>query len=168
MNYVSQKKKEVTEAASHSDYIQTENDFLSDLSGSFNINPEITNLVKRELTMERGNVEESRIRKEYKIPKDNTLKYYTFEVDKTNYKIGCRFDGPQVEIKTRKNKFIGVTEYDRVQLHIYMAVSNSDSWVLKEKFNDQIVDHQIFFDSAFLTKIKNDIHNRWNYFLKGK
>jgi len=81
------------------------------------------------------------------------------------YKIGCRFDGPQIEIKTRKSKLLGVPEYENVQMHLYMSINKSEYWTLKEKFNDQVVDHQIFFNDVFFKKIKQDIHKNWEYYL---
>jgi hypothetical protein len=47
-----------------------------------------------------------------------------------------------------------------------MAVSNCTSWVLKEKFNDQVIEHEIFFNEFFFEKLKSDIHSRWEYFLQ--
>jgi hypothetical protein len=160
MNYINDSKKTITESETHSEYVSKESNFVSQLPH------ELHKLVQKDFTMERGNVEEARIIKEYSIPKTNTLKYYTFNVDGTWYKLGSRFDGPQIEIKTRKNKFMGVPDYENVQLHIYMATSNKNEWVLKEKFNDQTIDHQIFFDERFFEKIKNDIHKNWEFHLK--
>jgi hypothetical protein len=152
-------KKQITSLDTHLEYTTQESNFVNQLP------EEIQKIVKKEFTMERGNVEESRIIKECKIPKTNKLEYLTFNVEDTKYKIGSRFDGPQIEIKTRKNKFMGVPEYEKVQLHIYMATSKTKEWTLKEKFNDQIIDHQIFFDDSLFEKIKNDIHKNWEHHL---
>jgi hypothetical protein len=153
-------KKQITRSDTHSEYVTQENEFVSQLP------VEIREVVKKEFTMERGNVEESRIIKDYNIPKTNKLEYLTFKVEGSKYKIGSRFDGPQIEIKTRKNKFMGVPDYEKVQMHIYMATSGFNEWTLKEKFNDQVIDHEIFFDNVFFEKIKMDIHKNWEYHLK--
>ena len=153
-------KKRITNCDTHPEYITQENEFVSQLP------EEIREVVTQQFTMERGNVEESRIVKEYNITKTNKLEYLTFKIEGTMYKIGSRFDGPQIEIKTRKNKFMGVPDYEKVQLHIYMATSGVKEWTLKEKFNDQVIDHQIFFDDALFDKIKIDIHKNWERYLK--
>ena len=153
-------KKEITQNESHSAYSKNKETFSEQL-------PEpLQKAVTESFNMERGNVEESRIIKKYDIPKTNKLEYYTFDVHSQKYKIGCRFDGPGVEIKTRVKRFLGVPDYEKVQIHVYMAVSNSDRWLLKEKFNDQIIDHEIFFNEFFFEKMKTDIHSRWEYFYK--
>jgi len=153
-------KKQITSSETHAGYVSQETEFVNQLP------TEIQEVVKKEFTMERGNVEESRIAKEYNIPKTNKLEYLMFKVEGSKYKIGSRFDGPQIEIKTRKNKFMGVPDYEKVQLHIYMATSGVKEWTLKEKFNDQVIDHQIFFDESFFDKLKMDIHKNWEYHLK--
>ena len=153
-------KKQITQSDTHTEYTTRENEFVSQLP------KEIQQVVIQQFTMERGNVEESRIAKEYNIPKTNKLEYFTFKIEGSRYKIGSRFDGPQIEIKTRKNKFMGVPDYEKVQLHVYMATSGVKEWTLKEKFNDQVIDHQIFFDEAFFDKIKIDIHKNWEHHLK--
>jgi hypothetical protein len=117
-------KKQITTSGTHQEYITQENEFVSQLP------VEIREVVKKEFTMERGNVEESRIIKDYNIPKTNKLEYLTFKVEGSRYKIGSRFDGPQIEIKTRKNKFMGVPDYEKVQMHIYMATSGFNEWTL--------------------------------------
>ena len=45
-----------------------------------------------------------------------------------------------------------------------MAVAKKKTWALKEKWNDKINDHQVFFDESFFEKLKNDIHNSWEYY----
>lgn len=153
-------KKEITTQQTHQEYIKNEKDFIKTLPLS------LQDIVKQDFTMERGNVEEKRILTEMGIPKTNEIKYLQFNIDKNYYKIGCRFDGPRIEIKTRKNNFLGVTEYERVQVHLYMAINNDPTWTVKEKFNDQVVDHEIFFDANYFEEVKKDINNSWEYYLK--
>jgi len=157
--HIIETKNKITSSETHVEYINNEKDFIKHLPSS------LQKIVEKDFTMERGNFEEARVIKEFNIPKTNKLMYYSFTQDNIKYKIGCRFDGPQIEIKTRKNKLLGVPEYELVQMHLYMATENTEQWTLKEKFNDQVVDHEIFFNKLFFEKIKTDIHNRWEYFL---
>ena len=153
-------KKEITNEQFHSDYSKSVMSFSEKLPSS------LQQVVTQDFNMERGNVEEARIIKKYDLKKTNELKYLTFYVNNECYKIGCRFDAPGVEIKTRTNRFLGIPEYEKVQLHIYMDVSKKSSWILKEKYNDQIVDHEIFFNEIYFNKMKTDIHDRWEYFIE--
>ena len=153
---IEKSKKEITQNESHSEYTHKKVSFSEQLPES------LQKSVKSSFNMERGNVEELRMN----IPKTNKLEYFTFSVNDKYYKIGCRFDGPGIEIKTRVNRFMGVPEYEKVQMHVYMAVSKCNSWILKEKFNDQVVDHEIFFNDFFFEKLKTDIHSRWEFFLQ--
>ena len=158
--YIENNKKEITNKPTHADYTKHETEFVNTLPLT------LQSIVQQEFTMERGNVQEAVVLKEFNIPKTNELRYLFFKKNGTGYKIGCRFDGPQIEIKTRKNKFLGVPDYERVQTHLYMAINKDLTWTLKEKFNDQIVDHEIPFDEEFFEEIKTDIHNSWEYFLE--
>ncbi len=123
-------------------------------------------VVNDSIAMEYGNVQEAKILQAKGIKKDNKLRYLNFKVNDTWYKIGCRFDGPQIEIKTRKTKLLGVPDYEKVQLHIYMAVADCKYWTLIEKYRDQEVQYKINFDQEFFDKIKNDLHNSWETNLK--
>jgi len=160
MNYITDFKKEITTKATHTDYIKHETDFIQTLPLS------LQDIVRKEFTMERGNVEEERLLKQMSLPKTNEIRYLYFNVDDNHYKVGCRFDGPQIEIKTRKNNFLGVTDYERVQVHLYMAVNKDNKWTVKEKFNDQVVDHEIPFDSGYFEEVKKDINNSWEFYIK--
>jgi hypothetical protein len=121
--------------------------------------------IDTEFTLEFGNIQEEKILKEQGIQKTNNLHYLNFTVNGLGYKVGCRFDGPQIEIKTRKNKFLGVPEYERAQIMIYMAASKKDTWILKEKWNNEINDHEVLFDPIFFEKIKKDIHENWEKYI---
>jgi hypothetical protein len=156
-------KKEITNEQLHIDYSKNITTFSEKLP------PLLQKVVTQDFNKERGNVEESRIIKSYELKKTNELKYLTFLVNNEYYKIGCRFDAPGIEIKTRTKKFLGIPDYEKVQLHIYMEVSKESKWILKEKYNDQIIDHEILFDEFYFNKMKTDIHNRWEHYLfKGK
>jgi len=121
--------------------------------------------VDTEFTLEFGNIQEAKILKEQGIEKTNNLHYLNFTVNGLSYKVGCRFDGPQIEIKTRKNKFLGVPEYERAQITIYMAASKKDNWVIKEKWNNEINEHEVFFDPKFFKIMKEDIHENWEKYI---
>jgi hypothetical protein len=153
------KKRKVSDIESHSDYTSKTNELINQL-------PEkISQTIATDFCLQRGISEESRILKNRKITKDNKLVYLNFKVGKQWYKIGCRFDGPNIEIKTRKAKLLGVPDYEKVQIHIYMAANKCTSWTLIEKFGDQEVEHLITFDPDFFEKMKNDLHTKWESYL---
>jgi len=141
------------------DYLEIKNNYLNTLPNV------LKKAVDTEFTLDYGKVQEVKILDECNIEKTNKLEYLSFKSGNAFYKIGCRFDGPQVEIKTRKNKFLGVPDYERLQLTVYMAVAKKNSWVLKEKWNGEIKDHQILFDQVFFETLKNDIHECWEKYL---
>ena len=140
-------------------YTEVKNNYLNTLPSV------LKKAVDTEFTLDYGKVQEVKILDQHNIKKTNKLEYLSFKVNNTFYKVGCRFDGPQVEIKTRKNKFLGVPDYERLQLTVYMAVAKKNSWVLKEKWNDEILDHHILFDQVFFDTLKNDIHNAWEKYI---
>jgi hypothetical protein len=157
MKVLEKKKMKITDSGNHSEYINLTNGLVDKLPGVLN------NAIVDDFCLQRGISEESKILESRNIKKDNRLRYLNFKVENQWYKIGCRFDGPQVEIKTRKSKLLGVPDYEKVQIHIYMAVSGCDSWTLIEKYNDQEVDHLINFDPVFFDKVKNDLHQKWEF-----
>ena len=160
VNNLNEIKKETVHIDKHIDYITKTKSLLNTIN-----NVELKKALSSDFTMDRGNVEEIKIIKECNIKKDNKLRYFNFNVDEQKYKVGCRFDGEQVEIKCRKNKFLGVPVYEKVQMHFYMAAINVNEWTLKEKYNDQIKDHFIEFDNTFFEEVKNDLHDSWESFV---
>jgi hypothetical protein len=159
LEHILYSKKKTTSINDQNEYKYKKQDYLKTF-------PDVLKqLVDTEFTLEFGNVQEAKILEEQGIKKTNELHYLNFTVNGLGYKIGCRFDGPQIEIKTRKNRFLGVPEYERAQITIYMAVSKSDTWVLKEKWNNEINDHTVFFDQEFFENIKKDIHENWEKYI---
>jgi len=149
-------KKATVVLDTHVEYSSKAAEVLAQVS-----HPVLKAVLDRDFTMERGNVEEEKIIKEFGIKKDNKFRSYSFTIDEQKYKVGCRFDGENVEIKTRKNKFLGVPDYEKVQIHFYMATSCVTSWTLKEKYNDKVQDHLVQFDTTFFEKVKTDLHDAW-------
>jgi hypothetical protein len=151
---LSDSKKSIVHAEKHVDYETKKDNLLIKV-------PQLKKTLDKEFTLDRGNAEEAKIVQECNIQKDNKLHYYKFEVDGQEYKVGCRFDGEGVEIKCRKNRFVGVPMYESVQIHFYMAISKVDTWILKEKYGDKIRDHVVKFDKNFFNDIKYDLHDAW-------
>lgn len=66
--------------------------------------------------------------------------------------VGGRHDGydPKqqriVEIKTRQRRFLGVPEYERIQLHVYMHIMDVQRATLIESFKGQQKEHNVMFD----------------------
>jgi hypothetical protein len=156
-------KKETVILDTHSEYDTKTKNVLAQIE-----HPLLKSVLDTDFTMERGNVEEEKIIKEFQIKKDNKFRSCSFEVDEQAYKVGCRFDGENVEIKTRKNKFLGVPIYEKVQMHFYMVTSCVSEWTLKEKYNDKIQDHLVPFDSNFFEQVKNDLHQSWEKYVSIK
>jgi hypothetical protein len=151
---LSDTKKSVVHSDKHDEFVKKKEELLIKV-------PQLKQALDKEFTLDRGNAEEAKIVQEYNIQKDNKLHYYKFEVDGQEYKVGCRFDGEGVEIKCRKNRFVGVPMYESVQVHFYMAISKVDTWILKEKYGDRIRDHIVKFDKDFFNDIKYDLHDAW-------
>lgn len=58
--------------------------------------------------------------------------------------------GEVVEAKERRYKlFRHVVDYEKVQLHCYMFLTNSRSSILRERFDGQSMDHKVLFDDSF-------------------
>jgi hypothetical protein len=152
------KKRKITNCE-FDEYTQKTSELLTKLP------EELSKSVLSDFCMDYGNKQEALILEQRNIKKDNKLRYLNFKIGTQWYKIGCRFDGPSVEIKTRKSKFLGVPDYEKVQVHIYMAINNSDSWTLIEKYGNEEREHKIIFDPLFFEKVKNDLHNKWEYYL---
>lgn len=149
-------KKETVQAPTHVEYVAKTSAVLKQVSV-----PVLKTVLDHDFTMERGNVEEERIIEQYGIHKDNKFRSVEFKVEGQKYKVGCRFDGVNVEIKTRKESFKGVPLYEKVQIHFYMAASGSKEWTLKEKYADEVRDHRVVFDEPFFEKMKTDLHESW-------
>lgn len=149
-------KKETVVLNTHVEYSSKTAKVLAQI-----VHPVLKAVLDTDFTMERGNVEEEKIIKEFNIKKDNKFRSCSFKVGEQGYKVGCRFDGENVEIKTRKTKFLGVPIYEKVQMHFYMATSCVTEWTLKEKYSDKVQDHLVQFDNAFFEKVKLDLHKSW-------
>lgn len=58
-------------------------------------------------------------------------------------------DGTIVEIKTRQYRFLGVREYERVQVHAYMMIYGTRLGRLIESHNGVTKEHDVPFDDVF-------------------
>lgn len=59
-------------------------------------------------------------------------------------------DGEVVETKERRNRlFRAVPEYERVQLHAYMFLTQTSHATLLERYDDEIAEHAVPFDAEF-------------------
>lgn len=139
------------------DYLKARNEFIETLPSS-----EIKLNAESSIGMKRGNVIEEQIIERDKFKKTNKMNYHSFTVNNQDYLVGGRFDVDSgMEIKTRLNKFLGVREYEKVQCTWYMKMSNTNSWILRERYNDQEKDHTITFDVQYLKNLEIDLHNSW-------
>ena len=163
INSLNEFKKESIHLPTHCEYIAKTCEVMSKV-----VVPVLKTALVHDFTMERGNVEEEKIVKEFNIVKDNKLHFHEFAVNNQSYKVGCRYDGDKVEIKTRKSKFLGVPEYEKVQMHFYMATRGVLEWTLKEKYNDIVQDHIVQFNNTFFENVKNDLHKSWENLITSK
>ena len=76
---------------------------------------------------------------------------YTFNVILTGKIDGKFADSHEiVEMKERRNRlFHKVVDYERVQLHCYMVLTNENKSTLIETFNGDSLCHQVEFDAEF-------------------
>ena len=58
-------------------------------------------------------------------------------------------DNQVIETKNRKNRFLGVPLYEKVQVHVYMLLTGTTHSVLLENFDNQQRSHEIKFDNSF-------------------
>jgi hypothetical protein len=159
LKVLERKKRKIADLDTHTEYTSSTTELINELPKC------LSETVITDFCLQRGISEEEKVLKGRGVIKDNKLHYLNFKVENNWYKIGCRFDGPRIEIKTRKTKLLGVPDYEKVQIHIYMAVCKCESWTLIEKFKDQEVEHLITFDSSFFEKVKKDLHQKWESYL---
>jgi hypothetical protein len=58
-------------------------------------------------------------------------------------------DDQVIETKNRKNRFLGVPLYEKVQVHVYMLLTGTTHSVLLENFDNKQRSHEIEFDNSF-------------------
>lgn len=71
---------------------------------------------------------------------------------------GVKEDGSIVEIKTRQYKFLGVRDYERVQVHAYMFIFNTRKAQLVENYNGESKTHNVDFDDVFWGQVEEKLH----------
>jgi len=97
-----------------------------------------------------------------KIEKDNARKFWEFMpgfgiVGKFD---GFNEDGTLVEIKNRMRRLFGtVPEYEKVQVHVYMAMSNKVQAQLVERYKDQIMIHAVDYDDDFMEEVLGELRD---------
>ena len=95
-----------------------------------------------------------------RIEKDNARKFWEFM---PGFGIVGRFDGfneegTLVEIKNRMRRLFGtVVEYEKVQIHVYMAMSRKTQAQLVERYQDQIMVHEVEFDQQFMDGVLDEL-----------
>ena len=95
-----------------------------------------------------------------KIEKDNARKFWEFM---PGFGIVGKFDGfneagTLVEIKNRMRRLFGtVVEYEKVQVHVYMAMSRKTQAQLVERYKDQIMVHEVEFEQQFMDEVLDEL-----------
>lgn len=70
---------------------------------------------------------------------------------------GMDDDGNLIEIKNRINELLGVTLYDKVQIHAYMYIFEKRNATLIENYGSIMERHEIDFDDDFWKEIKAEL-----------
>ena len=97
-----------------------------------------------------------------RIEKDNARKFWEFM---PGFGIVGKFDGfneagTLVEIKNRMRRLFGtVVEYEKVQVHVYMAMSNKTQAQLVERYRDQIMVHTVDYDEDFMEEVLGELRD---------
>ena len=77
------------------------------------------------------------------------------------FKLFGRLDGivedKVLESKNRRSRFLGVPEYERIQLHAYMFLTDTTSSVLIENLNGVQREHEVMFDHEFWNEIMESL-----------
>lgn len=95
-----------------------------------------------------------------KIEKDNARKFWEFM---PGFGIVGKFDGfnevgTLVEIKNRMRRLFGrVVDYEKVQVHVYMAMSNKTQAQLVERYKNEIMIHTVDYDEDFMEGVLNEL-----------
>ena len=97
-----------------------------------------------------------------RIEKDNARKFWEFM---PGFGIVGKFDGfneagTLVEIKNRMRRLFGkVVEYEKVQVHVYMAMSRKTQAELVERYQGDIQIHSVPFEEEFMDGVMNELRD---------
>ena len=101
-------------------------------------------------------------------------KTYYLDVIPGSVKICGKFDGFNdddvlIEIKNRMRRLFGrVVDYEKVQIHVYMAMAQTERSQLVERYQDKIMIHQVEFDGEFMDNILSQLKDiSGQYFKNG-
>lgn len=92
-----------------------------------------------------------------------TNKSHYLEIIPGKVKICGRFDGFNdddvlIEIKNRMRRIFGrVVDYERVQIHVYMAMAQTERSQLVERYKEKIMIHEVDYDEDFMDGILDEL-----------
>lgn len=75
---------------------------------------------------------------------------------------GLAEDGTLIEVKNRMRRFLGVPEYERVQVLAYMRIFGTQRARLVERFGDETREHDVSWDAA----LWEDVEARTRVFVR--
>ena len=134
-----------------------------------------TNIVKQSINVNRGIFNENKIINNFEknqnisIETSDKIYYLNFKFGEINLKIGGRLDGIDkvnnkiIETKLRRYKFLGIREYEKVQLELYMKMLNFTNAILIERFDNEDKIHNYKHDPILYDKIMNGLDNYVKY-----
>ena len=113
-------------------------------------------LVCEEVAKRRGEICEDMLVKKYNI-KDNNNRLYYYTFGSNYFKLCGRIDGYKngklCEIKTRRYKFLGLKDYEKIQIQLYMLLTKSRECLLLEKFKDEEKETIEYYDDDYCKDI---------------
>lgn len=135
----------------------------------------VEEFVKKTISVDRGIINEPKIIENLKntqnlnIEKTNKLYYLDFDFVNGNLKIGGKIDGLDttnnklLEVKTRRNKFLGIRDYEEIQLEIYMKMLNLTKATLVERYEKEDRIHEYVHNPDLYDKIVSGLQDYVNF-----
>lgn len=127
----------------------------------------VEQLIKTEINTRRGIQAEEKIldKSDVKVTRRNDCLYYFKHLYPNGHTIiiGGKIDGFDqdneqiVEVKNRRNRFLGMPTYEKVQCEIYMKMLNVNKCHFIEQFNNDSQTHEYTHDPNLWTSILNGL-----------
>ena len=142
-------------------------------AGIRDITPDALAAIKHHLYTESGKQQESIVRRHTELSSgisicvDECQKFrsvpWTTLSNGIQVSVGGKHDGIDttthriVEIKTRQRRFLGVPEYELLQLHAYMVIFGLRDAVLIESYNGETREHSVMFNGELWSRVTDSM-----------
>ena len=119
---------------------------------------------------ERGINEEEGILNRHEILHKKSVNYRNnkiYYIEFSNILIGGRIDGLRednqlVEVKNRRNRFLGFPKYEKVQCELYLRMTNCKKGMHIEQFDGHVKETVFTQDDELFKEIENGLENFYN------